>query len=388
MIIMSKNGENGNQDVCISLLEKQADSKVAEKLATVEVKKAPPKPASSELFYYIHIGFFAMLGCLARIGIDKCFGDLAGIENSSQIVNKSFFSNMMGSFVLGAVSASPLGKTRLAAMAKGITTGFCGSFTTWSKWNQQQSLTLIGESSSTAQMQVTSICAWFVGFHAFIGSYVVGLDFGKDIGDRIGVHVSKNAHKIADYTVSFLLFLGFCGFIAGTIADQSTYGTRIWLAVICAPFGACLRHFLSRFNSKVPKLQLPLGTMMANCLGATVLACLHIVDTRVTYKQCPNYPGENGYNQGWNWNHYLCWSGIVTYAVGTGFCACLTTISTFMSEIVKIRNSKPVFAYLYAFLTVAFCQIVCGIINGVNHNTSVETFWISPGINGTISGRV
>ena len=35
----------------------QADSKVAEKLATVEVKKSPPKPASSELFYYIHIGY-------------------------------------------------------------------------------------------------------------------------------------------------------------------------------------------------------------------------------------------------------------------------------------------------------------------------------------------
>lgn len=42
-----------------------------------------------------------MCGCLTRIGIDKCLGDLAGIEDSGEIINLSFFSNMFGCFVLG-----------------------------------------------------------------------------------------------------------------------------------------------------------------------------------------------------------------------------------------------------------------------------------------------
>jgi len=42
-----------------------------------------------------------MCGCLARIGSDRIFGELAGIEDSGEIVNQSFFSNIFGSFVLG-----------------------------------------------------------------------------------------------------------------------------------------------------------------------------------------------------------------------------------------------------------------------------------------------
>jgi len=50
-----------------------------------------------------------------------------------------------------------MGKTRLAALYKGLTTGFCGCFTTWSKWNQQQSMTLIGETNTESQSQVETI---------------------------------------------------------------------------------------------------------------------------------------------------------------------------------------------------------------------------------------
>ncbi|XP_076824930.1 uncharacterized protein LOC143470590 isoform X1 [Clavelina lepadiformis] len=307
---------------------------------------------SSQVLFYVQIAFFAMCGCLARIGTDKLFGDLAKIEDSEEIVNQSFFSNMVGSFVLGALNGSPMGKTRLAALYKGLTTGFCGSYTTWSKWNQQLSLTLVGNVNRTdAVPAVLSITSWFVGFYSYIGSYCVGTDFGKDIGGRIGKHVSRNGPKHADIIVSFLLIFAAIGFAFGVAFDVTQTGKGIWLAVIFAPFGACLRAWLAQF--KVEKYKLPLGTLLANMIGAIVLAAIGVINDWVAVPECIGVAG-------------VCWPTIVTYAIGTGFCACLTTISTFMSEVYKLRPEHPIFAYSYAILTVVICQVLCGIINGVS----------------------
>nr|CAB3229133.1 UPF0695 membrane protein C977.11/PB8B6.06c [Phallusia mammillata] len=317
-----------------------------------DVATQPTPSQPSEVWFYIQIAFFAMCGCLCRIGIDRCFGNLAKIENSAQIVNQSFFSNIFGSFVLGALNGSPMSKTRLAALLKGLTTGFCGSFTTWSKWNQQISLTLVGESQTPGtQMQVLSIASWFIGFYTFIGSYAVGIDFGKDVGRLIGKHVHKKGDKIANVCVTVLLLLATGGFIAGVVVDP-TVNKQIWLAVLFAPFGACLRAWLSRF--RIERFKLPLGTLIANVLGAVLLAGLHVINTRAVH--CTG----SGIS--------ICWPTIVTYGVGTGFCACLTTISTFMSEVYKLRPEHPRFAYFYALLTVITCQVLTGIINGINLN--------------------
>uniref|UniRef100_H2Y779 Uncharacterized protein n=1 Tax=Ciona savignyi TaxID=51511 RepID=H2Y779_CIOSA len=267
-----------------------------------------------------------MCGCLCRIGTDQIFGKLAKIESSAAVVNLSFVSNMVGSFVLGALNASPMGSTRLGAMYKGLTTGFCGSYTTWSKWNQQLSLTLVGGANAASQSQVLSILSWFVGFHSFIGSYCVGLDFGKDIGGRIGKKVSPNGPKISNIAVFLLLVGAVIGFIVGVVVDPTQTGKQIWMAVLFAPFGASIRAYLAKY--KVDRFKFPLGTFLANLLGALVLAAINVINTRAV--TC----GSGA----------ICWSTVVTYGVGTGFCACLTTVSTFMSEIYKLRGTDPKFA--------------------------------------------
>ena len=42
-----------------------------------------------------------MCGCLCRIGSDAIFGPVAKIEDPGEIINQAFFSNMLGSFILG-----------------------------------------------------------------------------------------------------------------------------------------------------------------------------------------------------------------------------------------------------------------------------------------------
>jgi len=202
-------------------------------------------------------------------------------------------------------------------------------------------------------MEVLSIASWFIGFYTFIGSYCVGIDFGKDVGKLLGKHVHKKGDVISNICVFILLILATAGFIVGVILDTEQNGKSIWLAALFAPFGACLRNWLSQF--KVERFKLPLGTLMANCLGAVILAALHVIETRAVPQPCEDV-----------WN--ICWPTIVIYGVGTGFCACLTTISTFMSEVYKLRPENPRFAYSYVLETVIVCQILTGIINGINLN--------------------
>lgn len=97
----------------------------------VEVAIEQPKPAPlsawfyNEAYTYFQIAFFAIIGCLIRLGVDKVMGgDIAKIESSSTIITQSFFSNMLGSFILGILSASTLKKyVDMQSLYTGISTG-------------------------------------------------------------------------------------------------------------------------------------------------------------------------------------------------------------------------------------------------------------------------
>ena len=77
------------------------------------------------LSMYIHVSFFAIIGCLTRLAIDYMMGKhVFQVEDSSTVIFVSFFSNMFGCFVLGFLTTSPLTKTGpYGAVATGISTG-------------------------------------------------------------------------------------------------------------------------------------------------------------------------------------------------------------------------------------------------------------------------
>lgn len=78
-----------------------------------------------ELCTYLNIAFFAIVGCLIRLGFDYLLGaELANVENSSSIIFQSFFANMLGSFILGVLSTSLLKEIKqLSSLSTGISTG-------------------------------------------------------------------------------------------------------------------------------------------------------------------------------------------------------------------------------------------------------------------------
>ena len=208
---------------------------------------------------------------------------------------------------------------------------------------------------------------WFVGFYCFIGSYSVGSEFGRNLLQKRSrpLQISHNAIKRIDAFVAGLFIFSLFGFSLGVAFDQVENQKKIWLAVLFAPFGACLRYSIAHLTHE--RLKLPIGTFLANFIGAVGLASIHVINVRVANSAC-----DATYN--------LCWPTMVTYAVGTGFAACLTTISTFVGEFYKLRPEHPKFAYFYVLLTVVLCQLVCGIINGVNFAIPVKQTNVTSGI--------
>ena len=192
----------------------------------------------------------------------------------------------------------------------------------------------------------------FIGIYSFVASYCVGIDFGKEVGSKIGHYVHRHGPKISDFLVCLALFFCVVGFSIGVALDSTTPGKQVFLAALLVPFGSCIRAWLSRH--KIKKLKLPLGTLIVNLAGSILLAGVHVINYRAAKPACAD--GGDA----------VCWPIVVTYAIGTGFCAALTTISTVMGEIYSLRSDHPRFAYFYIVLSVIFCQGFAAIINGVN----------------------
>ena len=206
------------------------------------------------------------------------------------------------------------------------------------------------------------MASWFVGFYSYLGSYKVGVDFGKEVGKKVGKRTFRFYPKFSDVCVIALLVLSIIGFALGLAFDVVQHGKEVWLSVLLAPLGACLRYLLSTL--KMQKCKIPLGTLTANVSGAVLLSLTHVINIQAANEAC-------------DVNLSICWPTIITFGIGTGFCASLTTISTFMGETHALRPDHPKFAYLYIITTVLICQLLCGIINGVNYSVSLNDELIS-----------
>jgi fluoride ion exporter CrcB/FEX len=135
-------------------------------------------------------------------------------------------------------------------------------------------------------------------------------------------------------------------------AYEITDRTMVYVLFFSAP-GALLRWKLSGLNGKLPVDRwswLPAGTLLANVLGA----CVSISMIAVEYQaELSNY---NGF-----------WIIATVRAIKVGFSGCLTTVSTFVSEVHGMTQLKQDRGYKYILITLAassllsmllFCVIV------------------------------
>lgn len=187
-----------------------------------------------------------------------------------------------------------------------------------------------------------------------------GLVFGQHISDlypysvqeqRIvprGWFSTKYLEKRDYFTIAFGM-LSWLGVIFAAIFAKD----RRELAFSCvfAPVGALTRWYLSFYNGRLPHF--PIGTFIANIFATAVLAALSLVQSGV------------------NIIPIAC---DVVNGLITGYCGCLSTISTFMVELTSLGRKH---GYIYGLTSIVVGQCFMFVILG-------SYIW-SQGVNQTCS---
>lgn len=131
---------------------------------------------------------------------------------------------------------------------------------------------------------------------------------------------------------------------AGTVTETNHEWLRkIWLALPFGPVGCVARWFLSRYNYKLKGnlVWFPFGTFLANMLGTAAVFGLQAGITR----------GQPGY-----------WGTLVLSSVQLGLCGALTTVSTFVTEIVKFAEVFPEDLHAYTY---SIGSLLGGVVLGL-----------------------
>ncbi|CAK4030065.1 hypothetical protein AC579_756 [Lecanosticta acicola] len=351
--------------------------------------KQPPVPRwLTELYTVSYLIFFSILGTLARLGV-QWIAFYPGAPITTPVV----WANMAGSMIMGFLSEdqalfrdkshhdiltekrqggpgpATIDKAALTKHKKtiplyiGLATGFCGSFTSFSSFARDFFLALSNSLPAPIYHTFTSEAGAVLpsatvarnggySFEALLAViiYTIALSLGGLIaGAHLAVFLEDITRPIPTNVVrKFLdptmLFLGFGCWLGAVLLsifppDRSSRPIETWrgdvlFALVFAPLGCLLRFYASlHLNGIVPFF--PLGTFAVNMFGTAVEGmCYDVQHVRV---------GSMGVVGG---GRVGCQ---VLQGVQDGFCGCLTTVSTWVSEVNGLKRRH---AYVYALATV------------------------------------
>ncbi|KAB1205370.1 hypothetical protein CJ030_MR7G010689 [Morella rubra] len=321
-------------------------------------KKQGSKKELPELLDYvlclIHLAVFGILGVLTRYLLQKLFGpEVVGLTSDQNILYLDLPSNMVGSFLMGwlgvVFKADITGVSDYLAI--GLTTGYLGSLTTFSGWNQKMlDLAVDGH-------WVFVVLGFLVGLFLAAYSILFGVETAKGFrwlltrqkersgsgifSSRVNWRVDSCRRHLAVMMV-FILVLAALWSVSGALLKEEfssgSSAAQLWLACIVGPPGVWIRWFLARLNGRglgrAGLLKwLPFGTIIANVSAACIMAALSTVTKAVNTQNCDT----------------------VVSGIQLGFLGCLSTVSTFIAEFNAMRESNhPWRAYAYALITICF----------------------------------
>lgn len=296
----------------------------------------------------LSLAVFGILGVLARYGLEKLFGpEGVGATSDSSYNYLDLPSNMVGSFLMGWFGVVFKGDIMKVSdqLAIGLTTGFLGSLTTFSGWNQKMlDLSVNGQ-------WVFAVLGIFLGLFLAAYSIIFGIETAKGLKwlhrrsntrSSCGITscISDKYYCLLTFMMMLLLMLALLWSVFGSLArkdfDSGSSEAQLFLACMVGPFGVWIRWYLARLNGrglgKNNALKwIPFGTLAANVLAACVMAALATLKKAVKTKDC----------------------NTAASGIQFGLLGCLSTVSTFMAEFHAMRESKhPWRAYGYAAITI------------------------------------
>jgi len=146
-----------------------------------------------------------------------------------------------------------------------------------------------------------------------------------------------------------------------------TYRTMAY-SMLFAPPGALLRWKLSGWNGKlgtryVPIRRLarwkwlPIGTLAANVIGAMVSISMIGLEYNLGVSN-----GSSSGSGGGGFTNNGFWDIATLRAIKIGFCGCLSTVSTFVSEVHKLTQIRQDRGYKYIVITLGLSAVTSMII--------------------------
>ncbi|XP_027338143.1 fluoride export protein 2-like [Abrus precatorius] len=318
-----------------------------------DTKQEPPKGLPKLLDYascMVHLAVFGILGVLTRYLLQKLFGPgVAHVTSNQTILYLDLPSNMIGSFLMGWFGVVFKGDISNVSehLAIAITTGYLGSLTTFSGWNQKM-LEL-----SVSGHWLFAALGFLIGLFLVAFSIIFGIETAKGfrwllnrLNMSSGKDGSKTNCKVDSYRrqlivmMMFLVMLGILWGVSGALVKAAfKHGgnaAQLWFACMVGPIGVWIRWFLARLNGRGLGREglfkwIPFGTLIANVSAACVMAALASLKNAVNTKDCDT----------------------VVAGIQFGLMGCLSTVSTFAAEFNAMRESShPWRAYAYAIITV------------------------------------
>ncbi|CAK7265233.1 hypothetical protein SEPCBS57363_001479 [Sporothrix epigloea] len=261
----------------------------------------------------------------------------------------------------------PIVRRRPIPLYVGLATGFCGSFTSFSSFlmdvfdalantlpapQYHPSDHAFSSSNVVNRPKGDNFMALLAVLFLTVCMCLSALKGGAHIAiavQKLGTHCYSKTPSLArhrgrripqilhvvDNIIVVLAFLSWLAAVLLTVFQPGGALTRHWrgnvlFALVFAPLGCLLRFYISlKLNSVFATF--PLGTFTVNMLGTAVLG------------------------MAWDLQHSSAASSIlvscqVLQGIMDGFCGCLTTVSTWMTELSGLRRRH---AYLYGLISLA-----------------------------------
>ncbi|KAJ2157090.1 hypothetical protein GGF46_004742 [Coemansia sp. RSA 552] len=357
-----------------------------------EYEESPTQEPQRPRPVYLFIGpvvaslvVFSMLGVLIRVYLTRLF-TYAGAP-----VYGLLWAQMVGCFIMGMAT-----RTRgvlmhySPALNLGLTSGLCGSITTFSSWQllvYRQFFNTAHDRHSHFRNFLGGLSELAVTLACSFGALRLGQMAGDEVRLAYNAHLYRTRPEASplfrvdtellggDSTsprrglvgwdewkrVDFALAgAGMVAAISAVLVVALAQSTRsVSIALLLGPMGTLLRWRLASLNTKrnwaKPSLVisgLPLGTFLANVAGSAILAVVHILQTGVVVR--PSVA-----------------SCYVLAAIGDGFCGCLTTVSTFIVEITLLGPRQSA---VYAGVSIVAGQSFFLFIAGLYFKTATVDY--------------
>ncbi|CAF3882516.1 unnamed protein product [Rotaria sordida] len=303
-----------------------------ENLENVTVAEIEPAVAQQHrLSSIMPIIIFSYIGVLIRLG-------LAFLGNNQAPLYAAFWPNFVGCFIMGFVVEQKIHiHQHFAQLYIGLTTGLCGSITTFSGVIYNSCIALFGPSSHLTYPISNYLSVIISVFSASFIGFIIGRHasiFILSLSSKSTKKVQYLNKSVQIWLFSILIFISIPLLVLLAVLLPVSHYTYFIYSIIFAPFGSLTRYILSivfNINSNFP-----LGTLLANVIGSYI------------------YLGMVAINQYVNITSPLVKQIIIS--IIQGYCGCLTTVSTFILELDTIKKRR--YIYAYAIITVLFIQIV------------------------------